>query len=378
MGLLSRIKPYFPLSRMEFRDRIGKIESQIAGIERDNLQRHNEIMRKLDNIESIGRNLVDSMQRFGDGCNNELQDISAVITNYKHQTDSVLLQLYRSDGESSEEATKRLFRSLPAATGTLRKVQQAEIELLKSFKHICEQHSLRYWLWGGSMLGALRHNGFIPWDDDIDLGMPRSDMDKLIDIVNTADNDLTVTVKYDAYAMCRQVRFKHADARKPVFLDIFPFDSCSYNNDYNRQRYKLDSKLRMSDYLYNTSDPEIAHFRDVKFVDEKSDTGMFVKSAFDKYKAELAELINIDSSFDESNSGIIYGNDNFESDKISMKEISRVQEMEKYFPLRQLEFEGELYNVPNKVDVVLSNIYGDFYAFPDGKPRFTHINLDDI
>lgn len=64
----------------------------------------------------------------------------------------------------------------------LSELQQAEYEILKEFLAICEGASLKYFIWGGSLLGAVRHGGFIPWDDDIDVAMPRDDFEIFVEI----------------------------------------------------------------------------------------------------------------------------------------------------------------------------------------------------
>ncbi|MBQ6686203.1 MAG: LicD family protein, partial [Firmicutes bacterium] len=64
----------------------------------------------------------------------------------------------------------------------LNKIQETEIEILQTIDKICHKHNLVYFGIGGTALGAVRHEGFIPWDDDIDIGMPRVDYEKFLEI----------------------------------------------------------------------------------------------------------------------------------------------------------------------------------------------------
>ena len=66
--------------------------------------------------------------------------------------------------------------------GNLRNVQLLYIELLRFVDNVCKKHNIDYWLEGGTLIGAVRHGGFIPWDDDIDIAMPREDYEKFLKI----------------------------------------------------------------------------------------------------------------------------------------------------------------------------------------------------
>ena len=123
-------------------------------------------------------------------------------------------------------------------TGAL---QEKSLEIFKYFQRICEEHNLRYWVGGGTLIGALRHQGFIPWDDDIDVFMPRPDYERFYAIWNRV-GDL------DHYALCRTTKEKNIhqtdmqlvdltttfinrhsqneDICHGVSVDIMPFEGC--------------------------------------------------------------------------------------------------------------------------------------------------------
>jgi len=80
---------------------------------------------------------------------------------------------------------------------TLKHLQNTELMILKDFIEICEDNNLDYYIYGGSLIGAIRHKGFIPWDDDLDVIMFREDYDKFKKIFNESYND-----KY--YLLCKE------------------------------------------------------------------------------------------------------------------------------------------------------------------------------
>ncbi len=119
----------------------------------------------------------------------------------------------------------------------LRALQLTELEVVRIFAQICEKYHLRYYIVGGTMLGAVRHQGFIPWDDDMDVGMPRPDYEKFINIVRgelPPGYDFRTFKQNLDYKRCfsklvdTRVRLTNASNTKTTYenawLDIFPFD----------------------------------------------------------------------------------------------------------------------------------------------------------
>ena len=117
------------------------------------------------------------------------------------------------------------IRSAPKATGVLRQVQLADTELLRIVTDILTKNNLSYWLDYGTLLGAVRHGGFIPWDDDLDIAMPRESYEKAVKLLPDALSKL----KPDC-----DIQFGESGGRAWVtiykaglILDIFPYDNVS-------------------------------------------------------------------------------------------------------------------------------------------------------
>ena len=109
----------------------------------------------------------------------EIIKLKNTVLEKEKKIELLLWSLYRQAGENDMEMKSRFFKSLPKAVGSLRIIQEAGILLLKAFDKICSDNSINYWIFAGTLLGAVRHRGFIPWDDDIDVCMCRNDYLKL-------------------------------------------------------------------------------------------------------------------------------------------------------------------------------------------------------
>lgn len=125
------------------------------------------------------------------------------------------------------------------------------LDMLKWFHSFCEGNGLRYYALGGTMLGAARHGGFIPWDDDVDVGMPRKDYDKLAKLLEENPNERYVletpnTSGKDCFYPFSKLYDTHttlientkAKIKRGIFLDIFPLDGIGKSLKESRKNYK--------------------------------------------------------------------------------------------------------------------------------------------
>lgn len=107
----------------------------------------------------------------------------------------------------------------PIAMDELKSIEK---EILFWFDQFCEQHNLRYWLSGGSMLGAVRHQGFIPWDDDIDVFMPDVDYEKFLKLFRE-DDRLRCQIVDDENDVWGHYKFARLADKNTMLIEKYPF-----------------------------------------------------------------------------------------------------------------------------------------------------------
>lgn len=137
-----------------------------------------------------------------------------------------------------------------AESSNIRTLQMIDLDIVKAVVQICDAHHLRYYMLGGTMLGAVRHQGFIPWDDDIDLGMPRRDYERFLKIApdllpaayrivnyrNTPSFQYYITRVVDEDTKVIEERIGNDTRYTHASIDIFPVDGTP-NNRMLRKLY---------------------------------------------------------------------------------------------------------------------------------------------
>ena len=235
--------------------------------------------------------------------------------------------------------------TLPPATGQLRDIQLANLALLKELDYVCKQNGLQYWLDGGTLLGAVRHKGFIPWDDDIDVSMMRNDYLKIIDIFNhwTRNKDLYANYVYLGFGQCI-IKIMHKKT-KLLFVDIFPCDYTKCENDYFS---RINQSKLLKSYIK-------------KFTNNKT------LNSIEKVRSNISEFNkNILNTSDYETENITCG--------IDYKYIRPMltQPYNIIFPLNTIIFENDELPCVNNSNEYLIGIYGKQYMNYPNKIGFGH------
>lgn len=251
--------------------------------------------------------------------------------------------------------------------GILRKAQLIMLDMLIEFDAICKKHQLQYWLDSGTLLGTVRHQGFIPWDDDIDISMPIEDYNKLLKL---AQSELSSEIFFQTAQTDKNFKFDYIKLRsnkasivefhekdksiayhQGVFVDIFPMLTIE-NTEANNKLY--DSTLK--------------EIRDVSSISLHTPNG---KDDPRKRAALVASLKQKHQGWKKDKTKVIYGGE--------MPDVAAWFDIEKVFPLSTMEFEGRPFPVPNNPSHYLDAIYSfDYRQLPPKNKRIIHAHSIEL
>ena len=231
--------------------------------------------------------------------------------------------------------------------------QATELSLLKSIKQVCEKHDIRFTLFYGTLLGAVRHQGFIPWDDDADVELLRADYDRLLTVLRTEASDAYMVSSQedgeDFYGGYAKVCSK---ASPDIWIDILPLDCVSTKEDEFSEQIQCINEIQELLFVKTYREEGIKRIRKGA-VNESGVT-------FEAYLQPIEELKSR-----LHNEMIRYSG----SDSGSVAVLGRYLTPDKQVIFDKADFENPVYiqfedglmPVPKSYDDVLKQIYGEHY-----------------
>ena len=261
----------------------------------------------------------------------------------------------------------------------LKLLQEIELENLRMLMEICEKNHLRYYLIGGSLLGAMRHKGFIPWDDDIDVGLPRPDYNRFVQIAKDylpAHMDIK-TMTSDPNYKCyftrlinnkKKIYWDHGQytAVIGVWMDVFPLDGLPENPLLRKMqvfRVKLNKalyKFTQIDYVTtNRTNRPLSERVLIRFA-QLTHIGRLLNA--DKRLKKLDRALQ---KYDYDASAYAW---NFSGCYGKREIVPHIQ----LGGSRTAEFEGMQVSIPEAAEDYLTSIYGDYMKLPPEDQRKSH------
>ena len=256
----------------------------------------------------------------------------------------------------------------------IEELRQIQIELLKSIALFCDKNGLRYFLTGGTLLGAIRHRGFIPWDDDIDIAMPREDYEVFIKSYYSEGNQHRVVTCYsqkEYYLPFAKVvdentilieKLEH-NSTIGVFVDVFPLDRFDFSDTQINRFYK-QQRRRIRFLSVKTLPLDRVHTRKkivaliLKFlclgVSSNSIAKRIDKEA-QKASSPKGEVICVAVA-------MTYGKKEFLKKSLFDESVDVL-------------FQNYVFHAPKGYDEVLRRYYGDYMELPPIEKRVTHHNF---
>ena len=323
-------------------------------------------------IEAIAPQLEQLSQSIND-IQTENKQLKKALAYHKKANELYFSALFAQENEDAEALNRRFFLNLPKASGNLRTFQLGMLKLFQAFISLCQKYGFSYTTQFGTLLGAVRHQSFIPWDDDIDVGMIREDIYKLKDLLKNNPN-YQINIAYDYYVKARQIRFRTTNPKNPCFIDIMIYDYANIDDDFNWDKDWYDTKSKIDQKInqkINHENPEfIKRWIEMGGVaDESTSLGKKLRPIFQHY---YDCFIDKEASKDNF-THIIFSRDNLYTKR------NLIFKKDTIFPTTTLKFENLSIAAPHDYNTFLEKQYGDIYTLPeDLATHFQHIDQNSI
>ena len=264
---------------------------------------------------------------------------------------------------------------------TTREVQLVSLEILKDVHEFCVKNGIKYSLSGGTLLGAIRHNGFIPWDDDVDIQMPRPDYDRFIHTYTSqkgyrvCSRELPEYEKKNmAYAYARVCDMEKTfvdtgvhpwiSGDTGVWIDIFPCDGISSDSaEAKKHLNHVDKLVRHSrllafrDFSLRKLKREERKMSNIKYFIKKLVSGIVPLSTFDK-------MLALKKRYDYTTSDYFFAT--------TLKGFGEWQPKKNMESFELHQFENAEFYIMSGYDANLRSLYDDYMVIPSENKRVVH------
>ena len=256
----------------------------------------------------------------------------------------------------------RLFpddRCLHAGESEIRQIQLVQLRMLKILDAVCKDHGITYWLDAGTLLGAIRHKGFIPWDDDVDIVMPRPDYDRFVKIAPTL--------------FCEDIFFQHnqtTDSGYNFFWSKLRDRRSTAMDDFECEHpSKYHMGIALDVFCFDGSDDLDTYYKRKRFMNyeysnkRKRAAMRMLRNMYTLFLSKSKWIHKLNREYARTYERSSYLIKSF--DCIFKGHFSK----EVVFPLTTAEFEGNLFPVPGNWDSYLKTSYGDYMQLPPLKEQ---------
>ena len=263
----------------------------------------------------------------------------------------------------------------------LKHLQRVELEILEVISDICEKHSITWWLEGGSALGALRHQGFIPWDDDVDIGMLAEDYELFLEIAPSAlPRNMRLDIPCNNHKMgCMFSKIVRVDTvfetletrdagyNQGIFVDVFPYGISAPEKEYSVQQRSLVRCVRLR-YLFASGNATVPH---------RGLLGRLELAACKVAHPLIRTFTTIERLDAQFWKAAFFGNPKHRKAQSGDRIISLCYPetpipYARMFPTRTVAFEDDCFPVLHDVEYYLALEYGDWRQLPPVELRKTH------
>ena len=248
-----------------------------------------------------------------------------------------------------------------------RQLQDVQLNILREIDRVCREHNLTYWLAFGTAIGAVRHKGFIPWDDDVDLFMTAEDLEELEKYQSSfspnyfiqsrrtdPEYGLMITRVRDSNTTLIENEEADRDINHGVFVDIYPLFNCPDDEKEYKTFYRKSLLARLLQYGRTPQ----THGRVMKM---GANVLLHLYSAKRRAR-KVEEIYQYMKAYKETG----YLTDAFEVGYMAKYPKSSL------FPAEWVDFEDMKVPIPGQIDPVLRPVYGDYMQLPPEEERKVH------